>query len=127
MRVIGMISGTSFDAVEAVLAELELRDDVLVCDLVEHLSVSYPPAVRDAIAAMLPPAATTIEQVCRLDVAVGQFFGSVAKESWVPMAASTPCARTARPSSTGWRAGRRAGRCSSDSRPGSPREQAPQS
>ncbi len=80
MRVIGMISGTSFDAVEAVLADLELRDDVLACDLVEHRSVSYPPAVRDAISAMLPPAATTIEQVCQLDVAVGQFFGSVAKD-----------------------------------------------
>ena len=80
MRVIGMISGTSFDAVEAVLADLELRDDVLACDLVEHRSVSYPPAVRDAISAMLPPAATTIEQVCQLDVAIGQFFGSVAKD-----------------------------------------------
>jgi anhydro-N-acetylmuramic acid kinase len=75
-----MISGTSFDAVEAVLADLELRDDVLACDLVEHRSVSYPPGVRDAISAMLPPAATTIEHVCQLDVAVGRFFGSVAKD-----------------------------------------------
>ena len=80
MRVIGMISGTSFDAVEAVLADLELREDVLACDLVEHRSVSYPPAVRDAISAMLPPAATTIEQVCQLDVSIGHFFGSVAKD-----------------------------------------------
>ena len=80
MRVIGMISGTSFDAVEALLAEFELDGDALVCDLVEHRSVAYPPSVRHAISAMLPPSPTTIEQVCQLDVAIGRFFGDVAKE-----------------------------------------------
>jgi anhydro-N-acetylmuramic acid kinase len=80
MRVIGMISGTSFDAVEALLANFELDGDVLVCDLVEHRSAAYPPAVRQAISAILPPSPTTIEQVCQLDVAIGRFFGDVAKE-----------------------------------------------
>ena len=41
-----MISGTSFDAVEALLADLDLEGEVLACDLVEHRSVPYPPAVR---------------------------------------------------------------------------------
>ena len=80
MRVIGMISGTSFDAVEALLADIELEGEVLACDLVEHRSVPYPQVVRQAIAAILPPAATTIEQVCQLDVAIGQFFAEVAKD-----------------------------------------------
>jgi anhydro-N-acetylmuramic acid kinase len=80
MRIIGMISGTSFDAVEALLADFELDGDGLVCDLVEHRSVPYPPAVRHAISAILPPSPTTIAQVCRLDVAIGQFFAEVAKE-----------------------------------------------
>jgi anhydro-N-acetylmuramic acid kinase len=75
-----MISGTSFDAVEALLVELALDEEVLSCDLIEHLSVPYPPATRDAISALLPPSATTIEQVCQLDVAIGQFFGRTAKE-----------------------------------------------
>ena len=78
MRVIGMISGTSFDAVEALLVELELDGEVLVCDLSEHRSVPYPSAIREAISA-LPPAASTIEQVCHLDVEIGQFFATVAK------------------------------------------------
>ena len=73
-----MISGTSFDAVEALLADIDLEDDVLTCSLVEHRSVPYPEAVRRAIAAILPPAPTTIEQVCLLDVAIGQFFAGVA-------------------------------------------------
>ena len=80
MRVIGMISGTSFDAVEALLAELELDGDELVCELIEHRSVAYPPSVRHAIAAILPPSPTTIEQVCQLDVAIGRFFADVAGE-----------------------------------------------
>ena len=75
-----MISGTSFDAVEALLVELEHDGEVLVCDLVEHRSVPYPRATHDSIAALLPPAASTIEQVCRLDVEIGQFFGTVAKD-----------------------------------------------
>jgi anhydro-N-acetylmuramic acid kinase len=75
-----MISGTSFDAVEALLVELELEGEALVCDLVEHRSVPYPGVTHDAIAALLPPSASTIEQVCRLDVAIGQFFATVAKE-----------------------------------------------
>ena len=78
MRVIGMISGTSFDAVEALLAEIVIEGESLVCDLVEHRSVPYPPSVHGDIAAMLPPAETSIEQVCQLDVAIGQFFGEVA-------------------------------------------------
>ena len=62
-----------------------------MCDLVEHRSVPYPPAVRHAISAILPPAPTTIEQVCQLDVAIGQFFGEVAKD----------------PGGRAWRRGRR--------------------
>ncbi|HTW10721.1 MAG TPA: anhydro-N-acetylmuramic acid kinase [Acidimicrobiales bacterium] len=80
MRVIGMISGTSFDAVEALLADISQDGSTLRCELVEHRSVSYPRATREGIAAILPPASTTVEQVCRLDVAIGQFFGQVAGE-----------------------------------------------
>ena len=79
MRVIGMISGTSFDAIEAVAADVALDGEALVCDLLGHVSVVYPPAVRTAIEEILPPAATTIEAVCRLDTALGQMFASVAE------------------------------------------------
>ncbi len=80
MRVIGMISGTSFDAVEAVLADFAQKGSVLECDLVAHRSVPYPGKLRERIAAVLPPAPTSIGEVCELDVAIGQFFGEVARE-----------------------------------------------
>jgi len=80
MRVIGMISGTSFDAIEAVAVDLALEGDTLVADLRAHVSAAYPPDVHAAIAASLPPAATTIEAVCKLDTAIGKRFAEVADE-----------------------------------------------
>jgi len=78
MRVIGMISGTSFDAIEAVAAELELDGQTLVADLRGHVSAEFPPELHAAIGASLPPAETTIEAVCRLDTGLGQRFTEVA-------------------------------------------------
>jgi anhydro-N-acetylmuramic acid kinase len=78
VRVIGMISGTSFDAIEAVAAELELDGEALVADLREHVSADYPPELQAAIARSLPPASTSVEEICRLDTAIGQCFAAVA-------------------------------------------------
>ncbi len=80
MRVIGMISGTSYDAIEAVALEMELVGATVSAELRGHVSAPYPPAVRDLVASVLPPAATTIEDVCRIDTLVGQSFASVAVE-----------------------------------------------
>lgn len=77
MRVIGMLSGTSYDGVDALVCDLELDGDTLVCDLVAHRATPYPDDLRAAIAGMLPPAATTIEAVCRLDVELGRHFGEL--------------------------------------------------
>jgi anhydro-N-acetylmuramic acid kinase len=76
--VIGMISGTSFDAIEAVAVDLELDGDALVVDMRDHVSAEYPPELHEAVATILPPATTTIEQVCRLDTAIGAHFAEVA-------------------------------------------------
>jgi len=78
LKVVGMISGTSYDAIEAVAAELSLDGDTLVADLRAHTSTPYPASVRDGIAAMMPPAATTLEQVCRLDAEIGRCFADAA-------------------------------------------------
>ena len=80
MRVIGMISGTSFDAVEAVLADFVPRADVLECELVARRSVPYPEDLRDKIAAVLPPAVTDAGAICELDAGIGQFFAEVAHD-----------------------------------------------
>jgi anhydro-N-acetylmuramic acid kinase len=76
--VIGMISGTSYDAVDAAAAELELVGDEVICRPRGLYSRDVPEPLRARIAAALPPHATTMEEVCKLDTAIGQFFGEVA-------------------------------------------------
>ncbi|MFY9781986.1 MAG: anhydro-N-acetylmuramic acid kinase [Acidimicrobiales bacterium] len=78
MKVIGMISGTSFDAIEAVAVELSLEDRVVSAELLGHLSIPYSPEIRDGVAGLLPPNVTTIDEVCRLDTLIGHNFAEVA-------------------------------------------------
>ncbi|MEV0950229.1 anhydro-N-acetylmuramic acid kinase [Promicromonospora sp. NPDC050249] len=78
LRVVGLMSGTSHDAVDAAACELRLAGDTLVVTPLGHLSVPYPPALRAELVAALPPARTTLETVCRLDTGIGQAFADVA-------------------------------------------------
>ncbi|MGW6283065.1 anhydro-N-acetylmuramic acid kinase [Kribbella sp. NPDC055071] len=81
MRVIGLMSGTSYDAIDAAAAELRLDGDQLVLTPLGLLSQPYPASVRAAVAASLPPASTTMEQVCTLDTSIGQAFAQVAQQA----------------------------------------------
>jgi anhydro-N-acetylmuramic acid kinase len=78
MRVIGMISGTSYDAIEVAVADISLRDQTLTLLPLGAGSVAYPPSVREEIARLLPPNVTTIEAVCRLDTHAAQAFAEAA-------------------------------------------------
>lgn len=78
MRVIGLMSGTSYDAVDAAAADLELDGDTLVLAPLGMVSAPYPAELRAALAAALPPAATGMREVCRLDTRIGQAFASLA-------------------------------------------------
>ncbi|MFJ2830413.1 anhydro-N-acetylmuramic acid kinase [Streptomyces sp. NPDC087263] len=78
MRVIGLMSGTSYDAIDAAAAELTLDEDSLVLRPLGYVSEPYAPELRDALAAALPPAATDLAEVCRLDTRIGQAFAAAA-------------------------------------------------
>jgi anhydro-N-acetylmuramic acid kinase len=81
MRVIGLMSGTSYDAIDAAAADLRLDGDKLVLSPRGLLSQPYPASVRDQVASSLPPASTSMEQVCRLDTGIGQAFAEVARQA----------------------------------------------
>ncbi|WP_207212039.1 anhydro-N-acetylmuramic acid kinase [Promicromonospora panici] len=78
LRVVGLMSGTSHDAVDAAAVELRLVGDTLMLTLLGHLSAPYPQRLRSELVAALPPAPTTLETVCRLDTGIGQIFADVA-------------------------------------------------
>ncbi|TCO38666.1 anhydro-N-acetylmuramic acid kinase [Kribbella antiqua] len=81
MRVIGLMSGTSYDAIDAAAAELRLDGDRLVLSPLGMLSRPYDDGLRAAIAGSLPPASTSMEDVCRLDTGIGQAFAEVARQA----------------------------------------------
>lgn len=79
MIVIGLMSGTSHDGIEAAAADLETDGDILILRPLAERSVPYPEELRRDIAAALPPETTTVGDVCRLDVAIGQCFAEAAE------------------------------------------------
>ncbi|GGW78916.1 anhydro-N-acetylmuramic acid kinase [Streptomyces lucensis JCM 4490] len=78
MRVIGLMSGTSYDAVDAAAAELQLVDGVLTLRPLGMVSTSYGGGLRAALTAALPPAAVPLAEVCRLDTGIGRAFAAAA-------------------------------------------------
>jgi anhydro-N-acetylmuramic acid kinase len=78
VRVIGCMSGTSYDAVDAAVVDLAISGDEIRAKLLGWVSVPVPDDLRRRIGAALPPATTTLEEVCRLDTEIGQLVGDVA-------------------------------------------------
>ncbi|MPY60842.1 anhydro-N-acetylmuramic acid kinase, partial [Streptomyces spongiae] len=78
MRVIGLMSGTSYDAIDAAAADLRLDGDTLTLEPLGLVSEPYDEALRQDLAAALPPARTTLAAVCRLDTRIGQSFAAAA-------------------------------------------------
>lgn len=78
MRVLGMISGTSHDGIDAALVEFDLRADVLHGIVLQASSTPYAPDLRDDLLRTLPPARLQFADVCRLDTRIGQAFADVA-------------------------------------------------
>jgi len=66
------------DGVDVAVAELTVVDGTVELVPIGHTELPYPSELRAALLGVLPPNATTAEQVCRLDTAVGQAFAAAA-------------------------------------------------
>jgi anhydro-N-acetylmuramic acid kinase len=78
MLVIGLISGTSMDAIDAALVELKRVDDALHMRVRAFAMLPYNPALRERLVGLLPPHAGSTAEVCALNVAVGEAFAAAA-------------------------------------------------
>ncbi|MEV0091454.1 anhydro-N-acetylmuramic acid kinase [Streptomyces sp. NPDC050738] len=78
MRILGLSSGTSHDAIDAAVVELALDGSVLHGRLVHMSQHPYPATLRAEILDALPPGEVSLAAVCRLDTLIGQSFADAA-------------------------------------------------
>ncbi len=79
MIVIGLISGTSIDAIDVAAADLSWRGRTIVLHPLGSLEHPWPEALRARLLAVLPPATTSGGEICALDVLAGEAFGEAAR------------------------------------------------
>jgi anhydro-N-acetylmuramic acid kinase len=91
MLVIGLISGTSVDAIDAALVEIERADDELHAALRAFAMQPFEAAVRERVRALLPPNQGSTAEVCEVNVLLGEAFAdaalAVAQQAGVALAA----------------------------------------
>ena len=76
MIVLGLMSGTSVDGVDAAITNIQQRGRSLKIHLLAHDSLAYSPALRARILAASEQA--DVSEVCHLNVLVGEVFAKAA-------------------------------------------------
>src|ERR1044071_5045219 len=78
MLVIGLISGTSMDAIDAALVELDHVGQTLRLRMRAFAMFPYDPALRAQVVELLPPHQGATAAVCAINVLLGDAFAEAA-------------------------------------------------
>ena len=78
MKIIGMISGTSFDGIDVACCDFTQIDDVIEVRQIGFNSSEYSAELHQMIADSMPPRSVDMERVCVLDTLIGQAFSKAA-------------------------------------------------
>lgn len=81
MRILGMISGTSHDGIDAAVVDFDERNGHLLGKVLHTSSTPYSTDLRTRLVRALPPEATTLAEMCQLDTLVGQSFAQAALDA----------------------------------------------
>jgi anhydro-N-acetylmuramic acid kinase len=76
---VGLMSGTSLDAIDAALVEIRPLGDGYALDLRRFAMIAYEPELSAALRAALPPNSGTAAELARLHHALGQAYGRAAR------------------------------------------------
>jgi anhydro-N-acetylmuramic acid kinase len=74
--VIGIMSGTSVDGIDAALTEIEGHGATARVELKAFRSFPFPAGMRSRIFKLFDPASARIDQICNLDFLLGELFAS---------------------------------------------------
>lgn len=66
MRVVGLMSGTSADGIDAALVEIKEGEGGLSLETLAYVSTSYDTKTREAIFELFGPPSSTVDKICRI-------------------------------------------------------------
>ena len=78
MKVIGLISGTSMDGIDAALTEIEGQPPEIRIKLLDYLVHPYPSGLKERIRQAASPTRSRAEQICHLNFYLGHLFAEAA-------------------------------------------------
>ncbi|HWQ15124.1 MAG TPA: anhydro-N-acetylmuramic acid kinase [Roseiflexaceae bacterium] len=78
MIVVGLMSGTSADAIDAAVVEFRRDGEALALRLLGYTECPYPPELQARLRALRPPAQGATQEVCELHALVGEAFAAAA-------------------------------------------------
>jgi anhydro-N-acetylmuramic acid kinase len=79
--VIGLMSGTSVDGIDAAVVRLDGAPPSLAWEVIGHSHGSFDPQLRSEIFACFRPETGSVDRLCKLNFALGQAFGAAALEA----------------------------------------------
>jgi anhydro-N-acetylmuramic acid kinase len=81
MIVIGLMSGTSADGVDAAIVRLNGAPPHMEWQLLAHIHRPHTPQLRSEIFACFRPETSSVDRLCRLNFDLGEVFGATALEA----------------------------------------------
>ncbi len=81
MIVIGLMSGTSADGIDAAVVEIHGAPPRLEWKVLAHRHSAHPPGLREDIFACFRPETGSVDKLCALNFALGRAFGQAALDA----------------------------------------------
>jgi anhydro-N-acetylmuramic acid kinase len=81
MIVIGLMSGTSADGIDAAVVRLDGTPPSLTWEVLGHTHRSFTPELRAELFACFHPDSSSVDRLCRLNFALGQAFAATALDA----------------------------------------------
>ena len=86
IRVVGLMSGTSADGIDAVLVEISEQPGMPACESPRYLSIRtlayantpFDAELRERVFELFSPPSSTVDKICRMNVVLGEAFAQAA-------------------------------------------------